>query len=176
MSERVTGEAFAQLFRTFTRSAWRLESRSAYLVAEEQQPLRRYLNEGVLETDFLQGWLDDVRAATSAGRQFGRVRVLTDPLSDYLRWEMTVAGLNREAGEDIRVLSGAQAAELGLPDHDFWLFDDERLARMHFTDDGAPLGAEMIADPGTVSRYRQWQEMALAHAVPFTEHPQTVAI
>ena len=50
------------------------------------------------DLDWLRPWLDDVRAATKAGRAFQRVRRLTDPLTEYLRWQMEVTPANAEAG------------------------------------------------------------------------------
>ncbi len=126
------GPGFDELFSSFGRSAWRFETQPAYHVDAEQQAMRRYLNSGELDVSYLTGWLDGVREATRQGKRYARVRVLTEPLTDYLRFEMAVAPYNIAAGEDIRVLSPAQASELALPDYDYWLFDDEWLAIMHF--------------------------------------------
>ena len=48
------------------------------------------------------------------------------PHSNYVRWSLTVARLNTEAGEDIRYLARDKAREPELPDEDFWLLDSWR--------------------------------------------------
>lgn len=57
---------------------------------------------------------------------------------------------------------------LHLPDGDFWIFDESRVAVIRFGDTGV-LGAEVITDPGTVDRYRAIRQRAWAAATPFTE-------
>ena len=39
-------------------------------------------------------------------------------------------------GEDIRFLPRSRAADLVLPDHEFWIFDDTCVYLMHFDDAG----------------------------------------
>jgi hypothetical protein len=169
------GPEFAELFRTFRHSAWRLETQGVYHEPYEQAELARFLVGQPLDVSYLADWLDDVRTATHSGRRFERVRVLTEPLTDYLRFELTVAPHNAEAGEDIRVLSPAEAQRLRLPDHDFWLFDDERVAVMEFGPAGL-IGADIHTDPGTVTQHRQWRDLAWRHATPFETYRTTAHI
>ncbi|TDD41362.1 DUF6879 family protein [Saccharopolyspora elongata] len=157
------GQPFDDLFAGFAHRAWRFETQPSYHVDAEQQALQRYLDTGELDVSYLAGWLDGVRTATRQGKSYARVRVLTEPLTDYLRFEMAIAPYNTAAGEDIRVLSAPQARELALPDYDYWLFDDKRLAVMHF----GPAGlrhAEVITDPAVVDEHRRWQDSAIRHA------------
>ncbi|MDR7302236.1 DUF6879 family protein [Haloactinomyces albus] len=167
MSDLVAGEDFQQLFREFTFTAFRLENQGIYREPHEAEPLRQFLAGEQPDDRWLQPWVDNVRKATSEGRQFQRVRVLTEPLTDYLRFEMDLAlRQNIPAGEDIRAVSQPEAVGLGLPENtDFWMFDDERVALMHFGDHGM-LGAEMLTDPDTVAQYREWCDRAWDVAVP----------
>jgi hypothetical protein len=70
------------------------------------------------------------------------------------------------------VISAARARELELPDEDFWLFDDDLVAQMHF-DDGGFTHADLIAEPRTVSRFREIRGRAWKDAVPFSEYDLT---
>lgn len=160
------GAEFGELFATFRQSAWRWESQGTYREPYESVALARFLRGEELDTSYLQGWLDDVRAATRAGRRFERVRLLTEPLTDYLRFELAVTLANVAAGEDIRVLPPDAGALLGLPDHDFWIFDDREVATLKFGPDGL-LGAEIDDDPATLARHRQWRDLAWSEAIPF---------
>jgi hypothetical protein len=172
MAELVTGQEWGRLLRTFARSAWRLETQGIYREPYEAEHFRRFLDGEPDDLEWMRDWLDTIRAITQVGRFFGRVRVLTQPLTDYLRWEIQVTPVNIEAGEDIRFLTADQAADLGLPGHDYYLFDDELVARMYFGDQGF-LGAELITDPSTVAQHRAWRELAWGHAMTFTDYART---
>jgi hypothetical protein len=115
-----------------------------------------------------------VREATAAGRRFRRVRVVTLPLTDYSRFGVWAAQFTNGAGEDIRYLLRDKAEAIGLPHHDYWLFDSTKLLRMHFDDDDVPLDHEIVADPGEVVRHNYWRDAAWHHAITrddfVTEH------
>lgn len=166
MTRLVRGEDFGTLFETFTSSAWRWEAQTEYHEPHEAEAFRQFLAGHRPDMSFTAGWLSNVRKATDEGRRFQRVRVLSDPLTDYLRFEMSAAPANAAAGEDIRVLSASDVTALGLPGHDFWLFDDELVAIMHFDTDGM-VAAELVDDAEAVARHRRWQDLAWSHAAPF---------
>ncbi|MGW5645086.1 DUF6879 family protein [Saccharopolyspora sp. NPDC003752] len=166
MTRLVRGADFGRLFEIFTRSAWRWECQPEYREPHEAEAFRQFLAGETPDMSFTADWLANVRQATAAGRRFERVRVLTEPLTDYLRFEMFAAPGNATAGEDIRVMSTTAAVEHNLPDHDFWLFDDELVAIMHFDDHGM-IAAELVDDAGTVAKHRRWREIAWSHAAPF---------
>lgn len=166
MGERLTGEAWGKAFSSFTRTAFRWEAQGVYREPYEQEPLRQFLAGEEPDTAFVQDWLAEVRANTAAGRRYSRVRVLTDPLTDYLRFELALTPLNIEAGEDVRLLREARRRELDLPDQDFWLFDDEWVALMHFGPEGFKY-AEVIQDFHTVERFREIRALAWEAARPF---------
>lgn len=160
-------ELLAQQFRTFTRSAWRLETRDSYTVPAEQASLTTFLATGELNLTYSQPWFDSVRAAKAAGQSYERVRVYPEPLTDYLKFEFAVAPFNIDAGEDIRVMPRSTATTLGLPGYDYWLFDDERVIVMHFDDTVGLAAVEVLNDPDTVSQHRAWRDIAWAHADKF---------
>ncbi|GAA0516340.1 hypothetical protein GCM10011581_46230 [Saccharopolyspora subtropica] len=170
MVDLVSGAEFDRLFRTFRDTAFRLETQGVYREPVEDEPLRRFLNGEPPDDSWLAPWTDNVRAATSEGRKFQRVRVLTEPLTDYLRFEMDLAlRANLPAGEEIRSLSMSKAESLGLPiGTDFWMFDDDRVGVMHFGERGM-LGLEMITDVTEIERYRQWRDRAWSAAAPAEE-------
>lgn len=163
------GEDFGRLFREFERTAWRWECQGTYREPSEVEPWQLWRDGLPDDFEWMQGWLTDIRAATSQGRTFERVRMLTDPLTEYLRWQAEVTPLNVAAGEDIRVLPEARARDLEMPEHDFWLFDDQRVAVLRFGGAGLE-GAEIITTPEVVRRHQAWRDLAWSHASPFGEH------
>ncbi len=117
-----------------------------------------------------------VRDATTAGRLFSRVRVVSIPLSGYSRFGLWTAGFTCEAGDDIRYLTRSQAKAVDLPKHDYWLFDSRKLVMMHFGQDDRFVGAEIVEDPATIVQHNYWRDVARHHATRrdefVTEHEQ----
>lgn len=170
MGTQLTGEDFNSLFRFFRRTAWRLEVQPVYTVTEERESFEEFLAgepRPWTEFPFFVAWLDQIRDLTAQGRQVARVRVLDEPPSGYQRWEMWGGRYNIAAGEDIRYITRSHAVEIGLPVvDDWWLFDSQRLATMRFSDEGEPLGGEIVSDPEVVAEHRAWWDLAVRESQP----------
>ncbi|WP_433530283.1 DUF6879 family protein [Micromonospora sp. CA-263727] len=168
MAEQLTGDDFNRLFRYFTSTAFRLEVQPAYEVAEERQSIEEFLAgepRPVTEFPFYAAWLDQIRSVTAEGRRVERVRILDEPPTDYQRWEIWSGCYNSTAGETIRYMTRSQAEEVGIPiDHDWWLFDSQRVAVMRFSDRGEPLGGEIIEEPAIVAQHNEWWHLAVQNS------------
>ncbi|QIQ04839.1 DUF6879 family protein [Streptomyces liangshanensis] len=163
----LSGEDFGRLFGAFERTAFRLETLAEYDVEEERDEIARFL----AGEDMGPGWDDNpwVRSMTDKGKSVSRVHVLRSPLTAYLRYELAAYPGNIRAGESVGIIDLAEQAVAGLPDHDFWLFDDRDVYRMHYTPAGAFVGCELLpAD--RLTEYRGYRTLALAHAVPFASY------
>jgi hypothetical protein len=159
-------EEFDRLFDTFEHTAFRLEVRDRYNEPYEAESLQKFLaGEPEYIDDSFQDWLDLVQAATAEGRRFSRVRVVSLPLTDYSRYGIAYARFTNAAGDDIRYLTRDRAREIGLPDHDYWLFDSRKIARLHFDDDDHLLGVEVIEDPAALVQHNYWRDAARHWAV-----------
>ncbi|GGV85063.1 hypothetical protein GCM10015535_31270 [Streptomyces gelaticus] len=163
----LAGEAFGQLFESFEQSAFRLETLAVYDVEEEAEEVARFLAGEPMGPE----WDDNpwVRAMTTRGKQVPRVHVLTSPLTDYLRYELAAYPGNITAGETIGIIDRAEQDVSDLPDHDFWLFDDQDVYRMHYTPVGAFIGAELLP-AHRLTEYQGYRDHALAEAVPFADY------
>jgi hypothetical protein len=173
VAELLTGERFRELFTSFEHSADKLETRDRYTSPIEDEAVRQFLDGEPLDLTWLDRWFGMVRTATRAGKRFSRVRVVSEPLSDYKRFEMAVAPHTVAAGEDIRYLSRPEAEALEVPEQDFWILDQTRLALLHFDDGDGFLGGELVDDQAAVERHRRWFEKAQAAAIPFAEYVRT---
>jgi hypothetical protein len=91
--------------------------------------------------------------------------VVSLPLSDYSRYGIAYARFTIAAGDDIRYLTRDRARAIGLPDHDYWLFDSRKIARLHFDEDDHLLGVEVIDDPAEVVLHNYWRDAARHWAV-----------
>jgi hypothetical protein len=163
----LTGEEFGRLFDAFERTAFRLETLAVYDVEDEREEYEAFLAGKPMPPE----WSDNpwVRTMTNLGKAVARVHVLRSPLSDYLRYELAAYPGNITAGEKIGIIDLSRQDVAGLPDHDFWLFDDARVYRMHYTDDGQFIGGELLPDD-RLEEYRRYRDIAQSRAVPFAEY------
>jgi len=170
VTELLTGEEFRRLCETFDHTAFRLETRDRYVDEEEQEPLRRFLAGEPPNDTWFMDWYEIVEQLAAEGRRMERVRVVSEPHSDYTRFGIDLARrLNIPSGEDIRYLSRQRAKEIELPDEDFWLLDSCRLLVIQFAGDVA-LGPELVTDPAEVVKHCYWRDAAWHHAVPLDEY------
>lgn len=170
-----SNDSWFELLESARRSTFHLEVRDTYLEPEESEPLRRFLagepepQNGYDKSD----WVELVETLTGRGVTMGRVRIVTEPHSDYQRWLLSVTGSSVAAGEDIRYVARHLAGELPLDD--WWLFDDERVAFNVVDADGKPAGAAITTDPGLVAYCRGVRQRLWELAVPFGEYVAPVA-
>ena len=113
----------------------------------------------------MQSWLTMLHEANAEGLRFARVRVVSLPLNDYSRFGVWCSQFTGGAGEDIRYLARDQALAVGIPEHDYWLFDSRKLVRMHFDDDDRFLGGEVIEEPAAIVEHNYWRDAAWHWAV-----------
>ncbi|MFI7191317.1 DUF6879 family protein [Nocardia nova] len=168
-------EAFPELFGRAERSAFHLETRDAYDVADENPPLARYLA-GHRDDDYawFQPWLDLIRDTTNRGVAVSRVRVVTVPLTDYQRWLLAVTAQNQQAGEDIRYLPRHEAG--AVPADDWWLYDDSMVAFNLVDPSGRGVGTAATTDPEIVAHCRSVKERLWTLATPFTEFAESASL
>ncbi|MCP2335791.1 DUF6879 family protein [Actinomadura rupiterrae] len=164
------GEEWSRYTRDFHREAFRLELHPVYSMPDEQEEFERFLAGEKPPADLHYPWLDKVTDGTASGKRFLRVHVVTRPLSDYLRYEFEWGyAFNVRAGEDIRILDVTGEPDPGLPDHDFWMFDEATVVRMLYRPDGTQIGRELVERPD-IDAYRRYRDLALKGAVPFQEY------
>ncbi len=123
-----------------------------------------------------------LRTHTAEGRKHRRVHLVTEPVSDYMAYELCWEyGPHVAAGEDISIVPVRQPSDWpgGVPQVDFFLFDWETLFVQHYADDGLWLGVQHVRDSRRIEQARHVRELVLEHAMPWREymarHPQLVA-
>jgi hypothetical protein len=93
-----------------------------------------------------------MRSSKARGVSLRRSRIVSEPVTSYIRYEHAGTPLNIMAGEEVRWLPRTKAARLALPGADFWLFDQRRVLFNHFTGDGGWLGNELVTDDPKLAR------------------------
>ncbi len=148
MTERPT---FEELFAECERSAVHLEMRDMY-TPDDPVYLDWRAGRKIDAAEAWRDWYDLVTAVVARGVAVRRVRIVSEPITDFVRHEYDLTNdLNIRAGEKVRWLPRKQASTLALPGNDFWVFDDRLVRFGHFAGDGAYLGQELIDDPDVVS-------------------------
>ncbi|MBB5117671.1 hypothetical protein AF335_03910 [Streptomyces eurocidicus] len=168
---RLDGEAWRAFFDRYEREAFRLETLSLYSMPGEQEEYERYRASGELIIPDDDPWLTRVRGFRNSGRWIGRVHVITRPLSDYLQYEFAVYAHTAKAGEDIRILDLTDHPNPGLPEQDFWMFDNSTVVLMNYGPDGTQKGRDLLSSPD-LDQYRHWKDLALSSSVPYAEYIQ----
>jgi len=114
-----------------------------------------------------------VAEATARGVRVRRARIVSEPITDYVRFEYDVTFSNLAAGELVRWLPRRLASDLALPGNDFWLFDDRLVRFGHFAGDGEFLCHELTDDPATVKLCASAFETVWNRALPHEEYRPT---
>jgi len=161
---------FAPLFSQFRHRAWMFETGEHYSWAYEADELARFAEGSPTrppDVAWWRPWLDQIRELSGQGKEIGRVRVVTEPPTVYQRWERWALPWHIEAGEQIAYMSRNQASEVGLPDYDFWLFDDDTLVLLTYRADGTQSGKILISHedaPALVAQHCVWRNLAIRQA------------
>nr|WP_203596254.1 DUF6879 family protein [Actinomadura bangladeshensis] len=95
-------------------------------------------------------WLDLIREVTGRSVDVRRTRIISEPASDYIRFEHATTPGNIAAGERVRWVPRPRAAALALPGTDCWIRDAEAVLFSHYTGDGEVAGRDLTTDPGVV--------------------------
>ncbi|MFJ4941521.1 DUF6879 family protein [Streptomyces albidoflavus] len=163
------GDAWAARFENFQREAWRLETLPEYRVPQEAEEIAAFLSGELIDPHtYSNEYTDDLKRVRREGKTKGRVHIVTRPLSDYLRYEFMYYQPHAWAGEDIRILdvTGRPNPLEGV--QDFWMFDRTEVVLMNYESDGTQINREIYE--GDVSRFIEYQRIALAESVPFEEY------
>lgn len=165
--------SFDELLDSAQHSAVHLEMRDVYGVAEEKEEFARWeartwtLEDG---RQSLRPWMELVARTVGRGVSVRRARIVSEPVTDYIRYEHAITPLNIEAGEDVRWLPRRQALGIAVPANDFWLIDDQVVRFNHFSGRGEAIEPEMSNAPDVVALCSSAFEAVWQQAVPHEKY------
>src|ERR1700722_10342923 len=151
--QRVTGEYRDSLIEGFQREALHLEMRDVYAAADHSRFRRWQAGEtfdSAEEAEWWRPWRDMMRRHRDAGRTLRRLRVVSEPVTEYIRFEWLDAAELVRLGEDVRWLPRQRASALLLPGNDLWCFDGETVVFTDFSGNGEVQGYQLTTDAGLV--------------------------
>ncbi|MGI5418637.1 DUF6879 family protein [Actinomadura luteofluorescens] len=123
------------------RSVRRLEMRDSYMLSD---PWWKAWQAGRFE-EYPEppAWPALIREVTGRGVSVRRARIVSEPVSEYIRFEYaTTAGIVT-AGERVRWVPRRLAAGLALPGTDCWIVDGDRVLFTFYSGDGEVVGREL---------------------------------
>ncbi|MFJ8152243.1 DUF6879 family protein [Streptomyces sp. NPDC094468] len=164
------GEEWRAMFRGMQTEAWRLETLPQYLVPQESAEIEAFrAGKRIDPHTYSSPYTEDVKRLTGEGKRKGRVHVLTQPLSDYLRFEFSrYYAPHALAGEHIRILDVTDRENPLSPVQDFWIFDRSTVVLMNYEADGTQINRELFE--GDPAPFIEYQRIAEAESVPFLEY------
>jgi hypothetical protein len=95
-------------------------------------------------------WIDRLAPLVSAGADIRRARVVSEPVTTFIRFEYAVTPeANLAAGERVRWVPRRAISTVAVPGNDFWLVDDVVLFNI-FSGDGEWIDTEVVRDAAAV--------------------------
>ena len=160
--------AFEELLAGAERSIVHLEARDTY----DQTDLAfvKWQQDG--DTTYpWDTWIDLVGGAVARGVRFRRLRIVSEPVSDYIRWEHAISYGNLKAGEELRWLPRHLAYDLPHPVADFFMYDQRLIAYNFTAGDGTDTGRmDYVADPRKILPIVGMFEMLWERAIPHADY------
>jgi hypothetical protein len=163
-----TNEFWSQVLGACERSAYHLEMRDSYAVAYED-PMFAAWRAGHRDS-WWRPWLSLAAETTGRGVEMRRARVVSEPVTEYIRFEYDITVSNVAAGERVRWLPRRHASALALPGNDFWLLDGERVVFNHFSGDGDEIGCEQSEDVAVAKLCAAAFDSVWERAIPHEEY------
>ncbi|GAA2361156.1 DUF6879 family protein [Streptomyces carpaticus] len=115
-------------------------------------------------------WRDLVGETTARGVVMRRARIVSEPLTDYIRYERDLTFANVAAGELVRWLPRRKAADIALPGTDLWMFDDSSVLFTYFSGVGEVVDREWRTEPAVVELVRAAFETVWERATPHEDY------
>ena len=143
---------FDKLFEMYTEEAFRLETLPVYNVFEEDAILE-FKETGKVINNIDNEWVSLLKI----GKPVKRLRLLSNPLTDYEVFELEVYKTNLKYGEDIRIVNRDDFSE---ELQDFWIFDMKWIGIMKYDQDGSFLDMDFHeATDEEIKVAMKWKEI-----------------
>lgn len=170
MAEQPT---FAELLAKCRYSAVHLEMRDGYMLDDPELHAWREGHKLDLShpEPWWQNWHSLLAPVLAGGVQLRRARIVSEPISEYIRYEYDVTDVvNIAAGESVRWLPRRNATDLMLPGNDYWVFDNHIVQVIHFDGNGSLLEHEVIEDCAFAERFNSAFEAVWERAIPHKDY------
>ncbi|MGE7434824.1 DUF6879 family protein [Kitasatospora sp. NPDC001175] len=155
-------------------SAMHLEMRDSYTPNDPEfarwRAGHRYGNDPAKLPGWWGSWRDLVGETTARGVLMRRARIISEPITDYIRYEHDLTFANVAAGEQVRWLPRRKAADIALPGTDLWMFDGSAVLFTYFSGVGEVVDREWRTEPDVVRLVSTAFEAIWERATPHSEY------
>lgn len=168
--ESISRERWAGLIDS-ARDIAKIELRDFYGSDSELFAAWRSRNLDAVASSY-ERWLEYFTAEyVKAGRSYRRVRVVSEPLSEYQTMALTYSGITVNAGEGLRWLPRRLTSVVAMPGNDCLLLDGEAVVFNVLDADASELvETQYSADPDEVRFCRDAFDAAWELAIPHHEY------
>ncbi|WP_370414124.1 DUF6879 family protein [Streptomyces fradiae] len=167
-------ESFGELLKETRHSAVHLEMRDSYAVSGEADDFEEWKRAGFANTDpgspYWALWVGLVSEAVGRGVVMRRARIVSEPVTDYIRFEHAGTTVVIGAGEQVRWLPRRRASDIALPGNDFWLFDDRLVQFNVFGGDSRWMHTDFTEDPAVVKLCASAFESVWERGIPHEQY------
>ncbi|MER7848824.1 DUF6879 family protein [Kitasatospora sp. NPDC096077] len=158
-------------------SAVHLEMRDSYTPDDPEFARwcagHRYAGDPAKLPDWWGTWADLVAETTGRGVVMRRARIVSEPVTDYIRYEHDLTFANVAAGELVRWLPRRRAADIALPGTDLWMFDGSAVLFTYFSGVGEVVDRELRTDQAAVDLVGSAFETVWERATPHEDYKLT---
>ncbi|MFD7642440.1 DUF6879 family protein [Kitasatospora sp. NPDC059795] len=156
------------------RSAVHLEMRDSYTPDDPEftrwRAGHRYDNDPANLPDWWGSWADLAAETIGRGVVMRRARIVSEPVTDYIRYEHDLTFANVAAGELVRWLPRRKAADIALPGTDLWMFDGSAVLFTYFSGAGEVVDREWRTEPAVVELVSSAFEAVWERATPHEDY------
>jgi Family of unknown function (DUF6879) len=119
-------------------------------------------------------WQDDVVAVVARRSRTRRIRVASEPLSDYHRFVYAVSSAGVGVGDDLRWLPRRLTSTLALPGNDFFVLDGELVIFNVLDGNDGRAEIQFYDEPDVVKFCLDAFEAAWSAAIPHDQYTPAV--
>jgi hypothetical protein len=148
------------------KALFRFEYLQDYSAEDGNDTVKYFIQTGFLrEHPETSPWWSQIKRRNDSGMSTARVRMVTEPMSDYTKMELAyLMEAKKYSGEDIRIITEECFQKLDLSDvKDFYLVDNSQVFIMKYGEKGKYLGSELVDG---LDKYLNAKDRLLGNSLP----------
>jgi hypothetical protein len=132
-------------FEKFKKYAFRLELLQKYDIDLEKESFLKFKKTAKIAKTNNMEWLKTLDHIKKRKVKIQRIRVIIEPVSSYIKYEIKSYQNNIKHGEEIFFIKESDFKKTNTKiNHDYWLFDDKRVLKLKYNKKGKYLGFQEI--------------------------------
>ncbi|MEK6846213.1 MAG: DUF6879 family protein [Nanoarchaeota archaeon] len=166
-----------EAWKSARKNIFRLEAIPEYNIPEDLVSFKKW-KQGKSDLDEAsKKWLENLSKTGWRGVRMQRVRVVSLPLSEYIKYEIDFWKYSIKNGEEILFLEDKKyrtaIQNIDFELRDFWMFDDKVSIIFHYDETGDFVKEEPVADQRVIKKHLELKQKMLQLAIPMGEFLKT---